>query len=107
MNPGRLDRRVTFRRRASVGGVHSGALQDVCSCWAAWRPLSAQQLVEAGASVDAVAGTLTVRDTQATRAIAAECRAVFSGQDLVVVSASIPDRSGYLMLEISRRTGAT
>lgn len=105
--PGRLDQRVTFRGRAVVGGVRSGPVSDRFSAWGSWRPLSAQQLVEAGAVSDAVTGTLTIPDTPRARELAAEDRAVFRGYDLEVMSAGIPDGSGFLALQLSRRVGGT
>lgn len=107
MNPGKLDQRVTFRRRRSVGGVRSGPLEDFFSCWARWQPGTGRQLVEAGAVSDAVEGTLTVRDTARARQVASEDRAAFRGQDLEVISAAIPDRSGYLAFQLTRRIGGT
>lgn len=107
MNPGRLDQRVTFRRRNVVGGVHSGPLEDFFTCWARWQPGSGRELVEVGVVSDAVEGTLTLRDTTMARQLARQDRAVFRGSDLVVVSAAIPDRSGFLVLQVARKLGGT
>lgn len=106
--PGRLDQRVTFRRRGpGPGGPGTGELVDAFSAWGSWRPLSAAQLVEGQAVADAVAGTLTIPDTPRGRQLGQEDRALLAGSDLMVVSAPIPDRSGFLTLQLSRRAGGT
>lgn len=107
MQPGQLDRRVTFRKRVRVGGQLTDELADHLTCWAAWRPLTAQQLVEGGAMQDAIAGTLTIPDTPRSRAIAMDDRAVFAGSDFAVISAAVPDCSGLLALQLSRRPSGT
>ena len=107
MQPGRLTMRVVVSRRATVGGVRSGPPAPVYTCWGAWEPLTARTIEEAGSRTDAVAGTLTVRDTPRARQIALDDRAAFRGADLVVTSAPIPDGSGFLRLALSRQIGAT
>lgn len=107
MNPGRFDQRVTFRRRALEGDRRTGPLEDFFSCWGSWRPAGAQQVTEVNATSDAVAGTLTVRDTAKARAVETEHRVTVRGSDLEVMSAPIPDRSGYLAFLLTRKLGGT
>ncbi len=106
MDPGQLDKRVTFRRRALVtrgGRQVPGDYADLFRAWGAWRPLTGRRLVEAGAVTDGIDGTLIVRETARTRGLTVADRVIIAGYDFAIESVPIAHRSGWLSLSVSRR----
>ncbi|MGY2051685.1 phage head closure protein [Methylobacterium sp. JK268] len=110
MDPGRADKRVTFRRRAAVpkpGGGTAREFRDLFACWAEWRPLSGHRLAEAGGVTDGIEGTIVVRDTPRTRALTVADRVILDGRDLALESVPIGERTGWLSVRVSRRVAGS
>ena len=102
MSAGDLDKRVTIMFRPNGTGPLTKRIQ----LWAAWHPAAANRRVEAHGLTDGVEGQLRMRDTPRARAITQADRAQFSGQDFGVLSAPVPDRSGWLWIKIGREIGS-
>ena len=106
MEAGRLDKRVTFRRRAKVDRAGAGSRSDFADLFKTWcdfRPLSARTLAEAGSLTDGIEASIVVRDTPRTRGLTKMDRAVVDGRDFAIESVPPGDRSGWLTLKISAR----
>lgn len=64
MQAGKLDKLVTFQRRAAAldaYGHRTGAWEDVASVWAAVRPLTAREALHAREITPTVTHSITVR----------------------------------------------
>ena len=107
MRAGRMNRRVTIRRRAVVagnpGGVPRGDFADVFSVWGEVKQAIASQQVEAGFSGDPITAIIRVYDSAQARTISANDRlaiagmpGVGSGEDFAIDSVALP--------ELARRT---
>lgn len=103
MDPGRIDKRVTFRRREKKPGGGRGDYHDLFRTSAEFRPLSARALAEAGSITDGIEATLVVRDTPRTRDLTNADRVLIDGRDFAIESVPLGDRTGWLWIKISRR----
>ena len=98
-----LDKRVAFLGRPDG----TGPLTPRAEAWAEWLPLSSARKVEARGLTDGIEGTLRIRDTAKARTIIQTDRALFSGQDMKVLSTPVPDRSGFLWIKVGRQIGGS
>ena len=103
MDAGRLDKRVTFRRREKKPGGGRGDYQDLFTTAAEFRPLSGRALAEAGSITDGIEATVVVRDTARTRGLTNADRALIDGHDFALESVPLGDRTGWLWIKVSRR----
>lgn len=108
MQAGRLDKRVTFRRRPKVTGKpdERKSYVDLFTVAAEFRSLSGRAMAEAGSLTDAIEGTLVVRDTVRTRGLTVADRAVIDGRDFALASVPPTDRSGWLFIKVAQTKGS-
>lgn len=108
MDPGRLDRRVTFRRRGAVDGdpAERGDYADLFTTWANYRPIPAREAAQGGGAVNVAGGTLAIRDSARARDLVTTDRVTLQGQDFDVKGVDLPDRrSGLILLQIETSLG--
>lgn len=94
MNAGRLDKQVTFRRRAPGASQRDrGGYQDHATVWGDYRRLSGREALQAGREVNVEEGTLRIRIGEADDITIAD-RVVVEGRELGIKAVSTPDRRG-------------
>jgi head-tail adaptor len=108
MRAGKLDRRVTFRKRVDqerAGGNEKGDFDDYWSTWANYREFSAREIANMGQAEDVPFAVLTVRDCTAARLITNSDRVRIRGVaqgDFAIQNVSLPERTGWLRIKIAR-----
>lgn len=106
MDPGRLDLRVTFRRRPVTGTISRGPYADVFTVWANYRRAANRELVEAGRAQDVEGGVLLIRDSPQARTVTNADRVMVQGRDIAIEGVGIPDRrSGLITLTLASKLG--
>jgi head-tail adaptor len=107
MNPGRLDKRVTFMRRpAQAGNTRGNAYEPVLTVWAAFRQATGREVVEGGRLTDEVPGFLTIRISAAARLVTAADRVQIpaGGQEYAITSVGGPERrAGTIEIAVARK----
>lgn len=98
MKAGRLDRRVTFRRRAKGATVRDrGDFVDLVEVWGDYLRLSVREALEAGREVNVEEGTLRVRWPGEADDVTIGDRVVIDGRERAIVGAGTPDRrAGFI-----------
>ncbi|MGU3418525.1 head-tail adaptor protein [Methylobacterium sp. D54C] len=108
MDPGRLDRRVTFRRRTALDDDPTGRgdYADLFTTWANYRPAALREAVQGGGAVNVASGTLAIRDSARARDLVTTDRVTLQGQDFDVKGVGLPDRrTGLILMQIETSLG--
>lgn len=107
MNPGQLDTRVTFRRRAVLNArERSDDYSDFLTVWAKYTRLSGREALQAGRVTDIETGTLRIRDSARAREITNEDRVRVKGRNHAVQAVSLPERrTGFIDIAVSTDVG--
>lgn len=100
MVAGQLKSRVQFESPVTTpdgGGGSSRSWGDPLRVWGQFKPERGAERVAAGRLESAVAGTLRVRSSSATRAIGPAHSVLIDGQRYQVRSVTNPDRRGRFL----------
>lgn len=106
---GQLRDRVRFERSGDIpdggGGTVEGweSIEGLANVRGAFMPERSRERLEAGRLESAVAGTLKVRSSNASREVTAADRAIINGQPYAIRSVTNPDRHNkYLEMSVER-----
>jgi SPP1 family predicted phage head-tail adaptor len=106
MPAGRLNKRVAFQRAVKVadgGGGSTTTWETFLTVWGGFFPERTRERLEAGRLESAVAGRLTVRSSDDTRALTTAHRVVIDGYAHQIHAIVNPDqRDKYLDLTVER-----
>jgi head-tail adaptor len=105
MLTGKLDKRVTFRRREVTNpdaGNERGDFVDWFTVWANYRGLNLSQSGEAGMQVGSAIGILTVRDGGDARNVTTAERVLIQGEEFAILSPEVRDRTGFMSFRVER-----
>lgn len=100
---------VTFERFQGEpdggGGVTNPTWTFLAKAWGAFYPERSRERIEAGRLESAVAGTIAVRSTNASRGVTAADRAVIGGVPYAIKGITNPDRRNkFLEMSVERGT---
>lgn len=103
MRAGRLDRRVTFRRREKGATIRDrGEFQDLVEVWGDYRRTSGREVIEAGRQLNIEEGTLRVRWPGPGDSVTIDDRVVIDGRERAIKGIGTPDRrSGFIEFIVS------
>lgn len=106
MKSARMDRRVTFSRRAILSETERGDFADYLTVWAQYTRLSGRESLQAGRVVNVEDGTLRIRDSEAAREISSADRVSIGGRDHAIKAVALPERrGGYITISVSSSLG--
>ena len=105
MDPGRRDKRATFRQRPGEGRER-GDYADAFTLWASYRPETGREAAEGGRAQDVESGTLVVRDSAQARTVTNADRVVVLGREFGIEGVGLPDRrTGLITMRVASNLG--
>ena len=92
MDPAKLDRRVTFRRRQVLAQNARGEFVNFFGAWAAYAPSSSREAIESGRPTDIETGLIRIRDSAKGRELTGADRVMIAGREFSLQAVGLPDR---------------
>lgn len=105
MNAGRLDRRITLRRKVDTNtalGV-TEAWSDLATIWAGRKDVSDGEKTAAGMVMASIVSRFVVRSSELTRGLTAKDQLIEGGKTFRVIGIKELDRRGYLEITAEAR----